>query len=579
MATTFQSGNGSTRRTAQRERLNVNLFALPPWTHPEVLYWWGDWKMIRDCASGEKEIKAERQLYLPMFESMDAQEYESYLDRATFYNFTGRTIRAMTGTIFSRAYVIENMPARLEDRLTNVSQDNADFETFSKFVAKELLTLGRVGVLVDLPGVPSTTPTPYVVSYTAENILDWDTATDPATGKMFLRRVVLRELKTGKTANGTRAYFARYRVLEMSGGVYMQAVYEAENADATLELEPVVSIPMSRGEPLDYIPFHIFSPTTTDMRVETPPLLDIAALNISHYRSYAHLEQGRFFTGFPVYYAEVGQGDQGGADYELAPNRVWEVQAGSKPGLLEFNGQGLKFLENALDQKEQQASSLGGRMIGVRTTAVAESDNQVKMKDRNEQSILLDISKSLDLGFTRLLQMWVRLSGGNANEVQNVVIEFSKDFLFDGIGAREFRAIQSMYMDGIIPIDVVYAYLHKAGVIPDWMKQDEFERLLKKSSAFPNQPDAQARAEGYSSAQAKQSEEQNELDRENEIELLEIELEADAEEAEKGRKAQEKSAKLAQKSAEKIAKSQPKPVPGAPPGGKPAAKKAPPPKA
>lgn len=563
MATNFQH-NGAQRRSVQRERLNISLFTLPPWTHPEVLYWFGEWKMIRDCAAGEKEVKLERQLYLPAFESMDGAEYEDYLDRATFYNFTGRTIRAMTGSIFARAYVIEGMPARLEDRLSNISQDNADFETFSKWIAKELLTLGRVGVLVDLPGVPSTTPAPYLVGYTAENILDWTTAVDPETGRLFLQRLVLRELKMGTptAATGTKQYHARYRVLEMVGGVYTQSLYEAQNADANLDMEPVVTIPLSRGEPLDFIPFHVFSPTMTDLRVETPPLLDIASLNISHYRSYAHLEQGRFFTGFPVYYAEVGQGDQGGADYELAPNRVWEVQSGSKPGLLEFNGQGLKFLENALDQKEQQASSLGGRMIGVRTTAVAESDNQVKLKDRNEQSILLDISKSLDLGFTRLLQVWVRLSGGNAAEVKATNIEFSKDFLFDGIGAREFRAIQSMYMDGVIPIDVVYAYLHKAGVIPDWMKQAEFERLLKKSSAFPNQPDAQARAEGYASAQAKQSEEQAELDREAEMELLETELASD-----------EKQAKDARASAEKVAKSRPAPVPGAGLGGRqPAAK-------
>jgi len=243
---------------------------------------------------------------------------------------------------------------------------------------------------------------------------------------------------------------------------------------------------------------------------------------------------------------------------------VWEVQSGSKPGLLEFNGQGLKFLENALDQKEQQAASLGGRMIGVRTTAVAESDNQVKLKDRNEQSILLDISKSLDLGFTRLLQVWVSLCGGSAAEAKATSVEFSKDFLFDGIGAREFRAIQSMYMDGIIPIDVVYAYLHKAGVIPDWMKQDEFERLLKKTSAFPNQPDAQARAEGYASALAKQQEEQNELNREAELELLETELESD-----------EKQAREARKSAETVAKSAPRPAPGAGLGGNQLAKKPP----
>lgn len=35
------------------------------------------------------------------------------------------------------------------------------------------------------------------------------------------------------------------------------------------------------------------------------------------------------------------------------------VNPGQKPGLVELNGQGLKFLVDALDQKEAQASFLG----------------------------------------------------------------------------------------------------------------------------------------------------------------------------------------------------------------------------
>lgn len=557
-----------TNRSVSRDQIRPELFDLPMWTHPEVLYWFSDWKMIRDCTAGERAIKAEREAYLPRFASMDGEEYDSYLERATFYNFTGRTIKAMVGSVMRRTHVIEGMPDRLAPRLDSISQTNGDFKSFAKLVCTELLTLGRVGVLVDLPEQMSTEPLPYLTAYTAENIIDWDVSTNPQTGRQFLSRMVLREVHMQPAAGSsvTRKTKSTYRVLGLIDGVYRQTTHDEIAPSGALGPMTSAVIPVIRGEPLDHIPFHVFGPSASGVGAETPPLLDIAALNISHYQSYAHLEQGRFFTGFPVYFAEVGQGDSPGADYELAPNRVWEVATGTKPGLLEFNGQGLKFLENALDQKEQQAASLGGRMIGVRAAATTESDNQLKLKERNEQAILLDIAMSMDRGFTSVLREWAAMAGTAAPDL---TIEFNKDFLFDGIGAREFRAIQSMYMDGIIPIDVVYSYLHKAGVIPDHMRQDEFERLLTKMTAFPNQPDAQARAEGYPNAQARLTEEQKQLDREAEQELLDTELEADAEQADKARK-----------SAEKVAKSQPKvaPVaakPGAPAAAPAAAKKPP----
>jgi hypothetical protein len=62
---------------------------------------------------------------------------------------------------------------------------------------------------------------------------------------------------------------------------------------------------------------------------------------------------------------------------------------------------------------------------------------------------------------------------------------------------RELRAIHAMYLDGLLPIDVLYEYLRKSEVIPDYMDMDEFKKLLDKMEQFPNQPDAEARKEGF----------------------------------------------------------------------------------
>lgn len=565
-----------------RPEFLINSHGLPTWAHPEVKYWFDTWRKIRDACAGERVIKDAGTTYLPKLDAMADDEYAAYLSRATYYNFTGRTAGALTGAIFRRREIFDDMPDELVPKLTNFSRKGQSFSIFAEHVADEITKVGRCGVLVELPEVASTSPRPYAVSYPAETILDWET--QEIDGRDQLIRVVLWELRLVRdTISYQQKYINQYRELslefdaERGQRVYVQKLYAhpTESVEALIDAHLVERIiPLNRGNPLTYIPFRVFGSFQSTLEVEKPPLEDIAFLNLSHYQSYAHLEHGRFFAGFPIYYAESPQGSEGDGDFVIGAAKVWVCPSGSKPGILELNGQGLKFLADALDQKESQASALGGRMMGVRTTAVAESDNMLRLSERNEQSQLLKITRALDAGFTEILRWWALLQDIPEARASKIAVEFNKDFLFDGVGAREFRAVHSMYKDGVLPIEVLYAYFKKGNLIPDWMDEKEFKRLLDRTESFPNNPDAKARKEGYANAQARQQESENELNRELEMDLLETELEADAEEAENDRVAAKRAADKAAASAEKLAAKQaklaPKPgVPGGPSGNQP----------
>lgn len=533
-----------------RPEFNIAAHALPRWTHPEVTYWFDRWRMIRDACAGSRAVKDQAQTYLPQLEGMDDDEYAAYLDRATYYNFSGRTASALTGSIFRRKEMLNGIPESLDDRLKTISKDREPFAIYAEHVADEVIKLGRFGVLVDMPNGPSTTPRPYFASYPAETILDWETS--EVDGYNTLTRVVLWELRLVRdTKTFQPKWVSQYRVLTLEQGpegwTYWQELYTHPTENATLEPQHRLTRfqPMNRGRPLNFIPFHIFGAFLSTPSIEKPPLEDIADLNISHYRSYANLEHGRLFTGFPMYYVESGIGGEQEGEFTLGATRVWQTPPGAKPGILELNGQGLKFLVDALDQKEQQAAALGGRMMGVRTTAVAESDNMLKLSERNEQSQLLKVTRSLDHGFTILLRWWARMQDVTEARANEIEVEFNKDFLFDGVGAREFRAVHAMYKDGVLPIDVLYYYFKRGNLIPDWMDLKEFKRLLDNMESFPNNPDAQARAEGFPDAAAKLGIKEKGKDRELEQDLLDTQIEADAEAADVAAKAAEKAAKSA----------------------------------
>jgi len=494
-------------------QLSEMVSSYPTWAHPDVHYNEADWRLLRHCYEGERAVKAEATRYLPQMESMEDDEYTTFLNNATFFNMTFRTVGALTGTVFRRNPVLDQMPKTLKDKVSTITKKGQSLRSFAQEVSRELILMGRAGILVDTVDGGD----PYMVTYVAESIIDWDT--EIVNGREVLTRVVLMEMvETPPTSDSTRKYKPVFRVLVLKNGVYKQEIFESNdesqynNYPSVLKEPTRTIVPTMRGATLDYIPFLILGAQSNGWDVQRSPMMDIAHMNISHYRSYAQLEHGRYYTGFPVFWASK-QGQDQTNEYTVGPNRVWELPSGEKAGIMEFNGQGLKFLENAITTKQGHIASLGGRMIGVETQAVSESDNQVAMKDRNEQALLLNLTMTLDEGFTWLLKVWARWSDASEAQAKELNIEFNKDFLLKEIASREFRAVHAMWSDGLLPVEVVYDYLKKAEVIPDWMELDEFTKLLSTSKSFVNNPDVEAKKEGYPDAKTKFELEESDKDR------------------------------------------------------------------
>lgn len=501
-----------TDRLTKRDIASLTT-SYPSWTHPDVIYAEEDWELLRDTYAGEREVKGKTVHYLPQPDGMDEDQYRFYIDNATYYNMTARTVGALVGSVFKRNPVISNLPEKLDDGIKAISKDNESLRTFSRRLAKEVLHMGRFGVLVDRPA--NGNGSPYLVGYVAEAILDWTTT--EKDGRNILSEVVLMEIdEIDRVQQNRRQFKPLYRVLRLVNGVYEQHIYrnDANGGAPDINGKPSETYrPTNRGEPLDFIPFMFFGAESNLPNFERSPIVDIARLNISHYRSYAHLEHGRYYTGLPVFYVSKANGESAGS-YTIGPSVVWEVAQGEKAGLLEFNGNGLKFLENAITGKESHIATLGGRLIGVDTRSVSESDNQVAMKNRNEQALLLNVTLAMDEGLSKVLRWWAWWQDTSQDALKRLSIEFSKEFLLKEVAAREFRAIHAMYKDAIIPIEVVYDYLLRADVIPDWMTIEEFKELLDSMDSFPNNPDAEAKKDGFPDRKTELSLEDSEAERE-----------------------------------------------------------------
>jgi hypothetical protein len=487
-------------------------------THPEYQYWRLDWVKIRDCLAGQRVIKYKNTLYLKKMPGASKESYEDYLDGAVFFNMASQTLKGMLGQVFRRNPVIKNFPVRLkQDLLNGIGKDNSTHTAFTKTVISEMIAMGRYGVLVDAPETITPVAQSYMVGYAAENIMDW--SIENYQGRQIVTRVLLREWQRqqlpvpadekGVTYRNPYTwpyhYKAYYRELLLisadtpSGLMYVQNTYIE---DPTGQPEDTV-IPTINGNPLEFIPFVFFGASGNTAETEKPPLLDICDLNLSHYRSYADLEHGRKFTALPVYYAP-GDNGTGVSEYHIGPDMVWEVPTGATPGILEYKGEGLKALESALTSKEGQISAIGGRMVAgshSRSSTGGENTQQTEARESAEQSILVDCIGAAQDGMTMAMRYWCAFRDYPMSQSWELSYEVNTDFLAPSVGAREMRAIQQLYQEGYVPIEVLHDYLQKGQVIADDMEFADFAVLMNDPKAFINNPDVHAKQRGYNTRQ------------------------------------------------------------------------------
>lgn len=465
----------------------------PSVVHPDFQYWAPVWARIRDCEIGEVEIKHQAQKYLPKLAGHDWEQYASYLHRATFYNASARTLAATYGGMFVHKPKVTGFtaPARF-------SKCGMSLNLTAKTVGREVTAVGRYGVLVDSPVSGGAA---FACGYTAENILDW------ATSEGQLTNVILRESTVTRDSTGKAVIAARYRVLALepstNGWTYTVYVFEDKTGAGPdlAALPDEIYIPTIRGRSLDYIPFQFFGAFSNTPDVQKPPLLDVVTLNLSHYQSYAALEQARFYTANPVYTVSGGNATDESGEYYVGPDMVWVLPKDGTASVLEYKGQGLRSLESALDQKEAAMASIGAKLISPDHSGTGESDAALLRKEQAERAIVDTIADALDEGFANVLRWFADFSN---KPTEGIEFEVSRDWLArrKNTDPRALRAAHQMYADGVIPLPVFYEFLVKADVIPEWLGYEEYQEMLSDPEEFPNQLNVIAKMQGFPDARS-----------------------------------------------------------------------------
>lgn len=418
------------------------------------------WRKCRCVIKGEEAVKAAGVEFLPELSGQSDTEYNAYKTRAVFFAGTGRTLEAMLGMVFKEPPKVE-VPETQKEYLDHITRDRKSFEIFTKDVAEEVFTTARYGVLADMDEAGIA---PYLVGYCAESIWNWRTRT--VDGRERLDLVVLEESFVEPEDEFDTTPKKRLRVLKLdseSGNYTIDLYIKTDHKDPITKSEWVrieTKVPLVRGIALTEIPFVIISTKNLSPDVEKPPLLDIANLNLSHYRSSADLEHGRHFTALPTPWA-AGFDTKG--TLKIGSGTAWIAEdPQASCGYLEFTGQGLTALENALKEKQSQMAVLGARLLETEKNA-AEAADTLRIRRASETNIVASVADTVGEGMEVALTWIMQWLGADPK----AEVDLNKEYLDTEITPEMFAKLMEAVQGGLMSWDTFFYNMKRSSMYPD----------------------------------------------------------------------------------------------------------------
>jgi len=454
--------------------------------HEEYDEYYDQWERCEHAAEGQDEIHEYGVMYLPRLSGQTDQEYKAYKQRALFYNATQRTIDGLTGLLFIKPPIMQYPPG-LEAMVADVTMSGLSLHQLAEMVAEEVVTLGRCGILVDHPPMTEAVTLaqaqalgmrPYMRLYDAESIINW--RMDRVGGQEMLTLVVLEEEYKVFEDEFKYECKTQWRVLDLPGGIYRQRVFR-KNDKGEFTLEETL-FPTSQGNPIARIPFEFFGVRDNTPRVDKPPLLDLVDVNLSHYRTTADYEHGLHFTGLPTPVVTGFYSDDQSAQLRIGSGTAWLLpDPAAKAFYLEFTGQGLSELREALRAKESMMATLGARILAPERK-VSETAQAAAIHQAGENSVLASIAQSISIGLTHCMEWmanWAGVPGPIAVEVNRV-------YLPNSLTYQDVQALVQSWQAGAISHETLFSNLVKGDVIAsDVSFQDEMERIELNTPGLP----------------------------------------------------------------------------------------------
>ena len=456
------------------------------WTRPEVRNLAYAYSLIRDVLEGSEAMKGRRNTgnataisgingfenlgtryvnnarrYLPQPNLLDKspqnlERYRMYVERAQWYGATARTLEGMVGEIFDTDPII-TVPTELEPMLNNIDGGGMTMQQQMVRGGDYGVAYGRGGLLTDYPATDGSvtqadvnkgTALPTITCYAPWQIINW--RTEQQGSQQVLTLVVLMDDNVYDTTDPFESIpIMQFRVLMMEDdGTHSVQIWREnsgqKNVSAARKKYTIYDYfqPLAPGnKAFDHIPFTFFGAKNNDPLPDKPPMLDLAEVNVGHFRNSADYEDSVHMLGQPTpwatgltvqWYKEVWESKK----IPLGSRAVIALPAGGAMGLLQTAPNTLAY--EAMKEKESMMIKLGAKLMEESTGSQTATGELID--ETSETSLLKNVSNNLAAAYKFALRqacIFMGIPVDDSKDNTQVVVKLNTSFQHSNMSPGE----------------------------------------------------------------------------------------------------------------------------------------------
>lgn len=416
--------------------------------HPLYTLLLKDWEILIDTYGGERVIKEAGVKYLAATTGMVADgmrinqpgliAYQNYRLRARFPDAVNIAVKALVGLMHTKPPAIE-LPTAMEPMREAASDQGESLDVLLRRINQQQLITGRIGLLLDVRTGSNVGTLPYIATYDARNIINWDNGlvTDDLV-KQNLNLVILDESGQVRSTNFEWEQKDKFRVLILgeantnepkgAGGIYRVGVFT--DGKTTFSEDNLIE-PSLVGNTLDFIPFTFINATDIVPTPGKPPLLGLADLSLGIYRGEADYRQALFMQGQDTLVVSGATDDE--MNFRTGAGASIVLPTGGKAEFIGVNSEGISEMREALENDKLEAANRSGDMVDT-TSRSKESGDALRIRVVARTATLNQIAKTGAFGLQNTLRQAAMWIGANPEEV---IVTPNLDFVNDTLGGEE----------------------------------------------------------------------------------------------------------------------------------------------